>query len=117
MVVRHRHSRSGAQSCFEPSCHSAHRCSLGGRPPPEETTWVFRVQHGSVSPCWIRASQYRRDRCPWLGFVRDELADVGQTVRGIVIALEEDRRLRRALAMVPAIDFYRYEVSFKLLKI
>jgi restriction system protein len=39
-----------------------------------------------------------------------------QTVRGVVIALEDDQRLRRALAMVPAIEFYRYEVSFKLVK-
>ena len=49
-----------------------------------------------------------------MGFVQDELADPEQPVRGIVIALKDDQRLRRALAMVPAIEFYRYQVSFKL---
>lgn len=52
----------------------------------------------------------------YMGFVRDELAEPNQTVRGVVIALDEDQRLRRALAMVPEIDFYRYEVSFRLVK-
>lgn len=28
-----------------------------------------------------------------------------------------NQRLRRALAVVPAIEFYRYEVSFKLVKV
>ena len=52
----------------------------------------------------------------YMGCVRDELAEPNQTVRGVVIALDEDQRLRRALAMVPEIDFYRYEVSFRLVK-
>ncbi len=52
----------------------------------------------------------------YMGFVQDELAEPEQTVRGVVIALDDDQRLRRALTMVPAIDFYRYEVSFKLVK-
>jgi len=41
---------------------------------------------------------------------------VGQEVRGAIIALEDDPRLRRAIQMTPAIDFYRYEVQFRLLK-
>jgi restriction system protein len=52
----------------------------------------------------------------YMGFVKEELVGPGQTVRGLVIALEDDQRLRRALAMAPAIEFYRYEVSFRLLK-
>ena len=52
----------------------------------------------------------------YMGFVQDELAESDQTVRGVVIALEEDPRLKRALAMVPSIEFYRYQVSFKLVK-
>jgi restriction system protein len=52
----------------------------------------------------------------YMGFVQDELAETEQIVRGVVIALEDDIRLRRALAMVPNIDFYRYEVSFRLIK-
>ena len=52
----------------------------------------------------------------YMGFVRDELAEPDQSVRGVIIALEDDQRIKRALAMVPAIEFYRYEVSFKLVK-
>jgi len=52
----------------------------------------------------------------YMGFVRDELAESEQMVRGVVIALDDDQRLRRALARVPAIEFYRYEVNFKLVK-
>jgi restriction system protein len=50
----------------------------------------------------------------YVGYVQDELAEEGQTVRGAIIALEDDLRLRRALAVVPSVDFYRYEVGFKL---
>lgn len=53
----------------------------------------------------------------YMGYVTEELAEPGQSVEGLVIALEEDQRLKRALAMVPSIDFYRYEVSFKLVKV
>ena len=52
----------------------------------------------------------------YMGFVTQELAEADQTVRGVVIALEDDQRMRRALVMTPAIDFYRYQVSFRLLK-
>ena len=52
----------------------------------------------------------------YMGYVQEELAEEGQTVKGIIIALEDDQRIRRALAMVRNIDFYRYQISFKLLK-
>jgi restriction system protein len=52
----------------------------------------------------------------YMGFVREELAEEGQTVKGVVIALDDDQRIRRALSMVPFLSFYRYEVTFKLKK-
>lgn len=52
----------------------------------------------------------------YMGFVKDELLEPGQEVRGVIIALEDDSRLRRAISMVPAVEFYRYQVSFKLVK-
>ena len=52
----------------------------------------------------------------YMGYVQDELAEPDQQVRGIVIALDDNQRLRRALAMVPNVDFYRYQISFKLFK-
>lgn len=53
----------------------------------------------------------------YMGYVQEELAENGQTVRGTIIALEDDPKIRRALAMTPSIDFYRYQISFKLLKL
>lgn len=52
----------------------------------------------------------------YMGYVVQELAEPGQKVRGVIIALEDDQRIRRALAITPDITFYRYQVSFKLLK-
>jgi restriction system protein len=52
----------------------------------------------------------------YMGYVQDELAEEGQSVEGAVIALDDDRRIRRALAMVPNVSFFRYRVSFQLIK-
>jgi restriction system protein len=52
----------------------------------------------------------------YMGYVQEELAEEGQTVAGVIIALEDDQRIRRALMMVPSIEFYRYQISFKLVK-
>jgi len=51
-----------------------------------------------------------------MGYALEELAEKGQTVKGVIIALEDDNRIRRALAVAPNIEFYRYQVSFKLFK-
>ena len=52
----------------------------------------------------------------YMGYVKDMLAEERQSVRGVIIASEDDQRMKRALSMVPAIDFYRYEMTFKLRK-
>jgi restriction system protein len=52
----------------------------------------------------------------YMGYVLEELAEDDQTIRGVIIALEDDLRLRRALKVASNIDFYRYQVSFKLFK-
>jgi restriction system protein len=52
----------------------------------------------------------------YIGYVKDELAEPNQNVKGVIIAMEDDQRLKRALSAVPSIDFYRYEVTFKLKK-
>lgn len=51
----------------------------------------------------------------YMGFVQEELAEPGQTVEGVIIALDDDQRVRRALSMVPNIRFFRYKVSFQLI--
>ena len=53
----------------------------------------------------------------YMGYVKSELAEQGQEVIGVIVALEDDQKLRHSLKVVPGIDFYRYEVTFKLTKI
>lgn len=52
----------------------------------------------------------------YMSFVKDELAESDQEVCGIVIALEDDVRLKRAMSMVSNVSFYRYQVGFKLIR-
>jgi restriction system protein len=52
----------------------------------------------------------------YMSYVKEVLAEEGQQVRGVIIAHEDDPRIRRALSMTPDIVFYRYQVSFKLMK-
>ena len=52
----------------------------------------------------------------YMGYVQEELAEEGQSVIGVIIALEDDQKIRRALKMTPNIEFYRYQISFKLVK-
>ena len=52
----------------------------------------------------------------YMGYVYEDLLEEGQSVRGIIIALDDDLRLRRALQVTSNIEFYRYQINFKLIK-
>jgi restriction system protein len=52
----------------------------------------------------------------YMGYVKEELAEKDQIVKGIIIAFESDVRLSRALSVTTNIEFYSYKVSFKLEK-
>lgn len=52
----------------------------------------------------------------YMGYVLGELAEENQKVRGIIIALEKDLRLERALQVTHNIEFYQYKVNFDLIK-
>jgi len=52
----------------------------------------------------------------YMGYVQEELAEEGQKVKGVIIALEDDIRIKRALSVTNNIEFYRYQVSFKLFR-
>ena len=52
----------------------------------------------------------------YMGFVKEELTVDNQQVKGVIIGLEDDLRIRRALSVTSNIEFYRYQVSFKLFK-
>ncbi|MBQ0138273.1 MAG: DUF1016 family protein [Kurthia sp.] len=74
------------------------------------TLLVVELKKGRVSDNVV--GQIQR----YMGFVKEELAEPGQTVKGVIIGLEDDIRIRRALAVTQNIEFYKYQVSFKLYK-
>ena len=51
-----------------------------------------------------------------MGYVTEFVAEEYQVVKGVIIALEEDQRIKFALKVAPNIDFYRYEVKFDLIQ-
>ena len=52
----------------------------------------------------------------YMGYVKEDVAEDHQSVRGVIIALDDDKRIRRALQIAQGIDFYRYEVKFNLIQ-
>lgn len=52
----------------------------------------------------------------YMGYVKSVLANPSQKVSGLIVALEDDLSIRRALTVTQNIEFWRYEVSFKLSK-
>ena len=51
----------------------------------------------------------------YMGFVKESLAKNGQTVEGIIVALNDPSEgLRLALSMTPCITFRRYQITFNL---
>jgi restriction system protein len=52
----------------------------------------------------------------YMGFVKEELAEDGQEVKGVIIALDDDKSIKYALSVANNIDFYRYRIDFKLIK-
>lgn len=71
---------------------------------------VVELKKGRISDMVI--GQLQR----YMGYVKEELAEENQRVTGVIIALEDDLRLRRALSVTQGIEFYTYKISFKLLK-
>ena len=52
----------------------------------------------------------------YMGYVKDELIEEGQSVRGMIIGFEGDTKLRRALSVTSNIEFYRYSIDFELIR-
>ena len=76
----------------------------------KKTILVIELKKGRVSDSVV--GQIQR----YMGYVNEELLEEGQSVKGIIIALEDDLRMKRALSMTSNIEFYRYEIDFKLKK-
>jgi hypothetical protein len=52
----------------------------------------------------------------YMGYVQDELAEKDQIVQGAIVALDDDKRLQRALSVTKNIAFYKYKINFQLIK-
>lgn len=50
----------------------------------------------------------------YMGFVHEALLEPGQSVEGVIIAQEDDLRIKRALSMTRNIGFMKYRVEFHL---
>ena len=50
----------------------------------------------------------------YMGFIKNTLATNQESVRGGIIATEEDQGLKNALLVTPDIDFYKYNINFSL---
>jgi len=75
----------------------------------QKTLLVIELKKGRASDVVI--GQIQR----YMGYVSEELAEDDQEVRGLIIALEDDIRIRRALVVTKGIEFFRYEASFRLI--
>lgn len=76
----------------------------------KKTIVVIELKKGRASD--VVVGQVQR----YMGFVKEELAEADQSVRGIIIAFEDDVKIKRALAVAPNIEFYTYKINFKLEK-
>jgi restriction system protein len=76
----------------------------------KKTILVVELKKGRVSDNVV--GQIQR----YMGYVKEELAEPSQIVKGVIIALEDDIRIRRALSVANNIEFFRYQVSFKLFR-
>lgn len=71
---------------------------------------VIELKKGRVSD--VVVGQVQR----YMGYVKDELAEKNQTVKGVIIGFSDDARIHRALSVAPNIDFYTYKIHFHLEK-
>ncbi|MBD3617464.1 MAG: DUF91 domain-containing protein [Gracilimonas sp.] len=76
----------------------------------KETLLVVELKKGRASDYVV--GQIQR----YMGYVKEELAETDQEVKGVIIALEDDIRIKRALSVTTGISFFRYKVSFELIE-
>ena len=76
----------------------------------KKTLLVVELKKGRVSDNVV--GQIQRYMC----YVKEELAEPHQSVKGIIIGLDDDIRIKRALAVTTNIEFFKYKVNFQLFK-
>ena len=53
----------------------------------------------------------------YMGYVISDVAEADQTVKGAIVALKDDLKIRRALSVTNNIEFFKYKVDFELSRI
>lgn len=76
----------------------------------KKTILVIELKKGRASDHVV--GQIQR----YMGYIKDELAESDQEVKGVIIAMEDDLRIKRALSVTIGISFFRYRVSFELIQ-
>jgi len=76
----------------------------------KNTFLVVELKKGRVSDSVV--GQIQR----YMGYVKEDLAEPYQKVKGVIIGFDDDLRIQRALSVTNDIDFYKYKVDFKLYK-
>ena len=76
----------------------------------KKTLLVVELKKGRVSD--IVVGQIQR----YMGYVQEELAEPSQVVKGVIIGSDNDLRIKRALVVTRNIEFFKYQISFKLIK-
>ena len=71
---------------------------------------VVELKKGRVSDSVV--GQVQR----YMGYVKEELAEPNQIVKGVIIGLRDDVKIHRALSVTNNISFYKYHINFKLEK-
>jgi len=76
----------------------------------KKTLLVVELKKGRASD--VVVGQIQR----YMGFIKEELLEPYQDVKGIIIALDDDKKIKYALNVTNNIEFYRYKIDFKLIK-
>ena len=71
---------------------------------------VIELKKGRVSDYVV--GQIQR----YMAYIKEDLAENGQIVKGVIIGLDDDLRIKRALSVTNNIEFYKYKVNFTLYK-
>jgi restriction system protein len=74
----------------------------------KKTLLVVELKKGRVSDNVV--GQIQR----YMGFVKEDLAESNQNVKGVIIGHDDDVKIQRALSVTNNIEFYKYKVNFKL---
>jgi restriction system protein len=76
----------------------------------KKTILVIELKKGKASDAVV--GQIQR----YMGYVQEELSENNQEVKGAIVALNDDKKLQRALVVTKNIEFYKYKINFQLIK-